>query len=125
MNNDEILNKIYFAIVRHARKGSLITFGNLARECGLIWPDDRYNLYSYLDKLMDISAERDWPVVSVIVVKRGDLESGKIGGTTLDGLITAAKNSGYPIGDRDNFVEEQMRRTFEWALTAPDNLTSE
>lgn len=123
LNNDETQNKIYTAIVRRARKECLITFGDLATECGLKWPHDRYKLYSYLDDLLDISAKRNWPAFTVIIVTREGFESDKLEGAALDGFLTAAKDRGYTIGQPDKFVEEQTRLTFEWAHTALDNLT--
>lgn len=125
MINDEAQNKIYSAIVRRASKECLITFGELATECGLTWPDDRYNLYNYFDELLDISFKRNWPAITVIVVTREGIESDKLEGAALNGFLTAAKNSGYTIGESDKFVEEQMRLTFDWAHTAPDNVASD
>lgn len=125
MNNDEILNRVYSAIVHQARKGSFITFGDLARECDLIWPDDRYSLYKYLDDLLYISYECNWPAITVIVVTAENFESGDITEDTLEGFITAARKGGYTIGDPDDFAEDQRRSTFKWAQIAPDDLNLE
>ena len=116
------LEKPYRAILDAARNGRFISYGDLAKANDAKWQTVRYEMNRHLGDLVEIAAERGWPMSSAIVVNQDNIESGKLEGKTRDGFINAAKEFGFDVSDPKAFVEEQQQAMFDWADTAPDEL---
>lgn len=116
------LQKTYAAIIAAARARHFISYGQLAEASDVPWTRARRAVPHQLGRLIKISQERGWPLLSAIVVNKEDLESGKLAGKAREGFISAARGSGYDVSDPDAFVESQQRKLFDWAPAAPDRL---
>ena len=123
MPNRLDLKKTYRAILDAARNERFISFGDLARANSIEWQQVRREMNRHLGSLVEIAAARDWPALSVIVVKQNDVETGNLSGKTRDGFIKAAKAFGYEVSDPAAFVEKQRQEMFDWAGQAPDELS--
>ncbi len=116
------LQTTYSAILAAARENHFISYGDLAKANGAIWKNVRYKMNTHLGDLVEIAAERGWPMPSSIVVNQGNLKSGTLDGTAREGFITAAKEFGFDVDDPADFVEKQQQKMFDWAPNAPDDL---
>ena len=116
------LQTTYRAILDAARRGNFISYGDLAMANGAVWNKVHYKMNHHLGELVKLAAERNWPMPSAIVVNKGDLRTGKLEGRSREGLIKAAKESGFDVQDPEAFVEKQQQAMFEWAPEAPDDL---
>ena len=116
------LQTSYRTILDAARRGNFISYGELAKANGADWSKVRFKLNGHLGELVKLAAERNWPIPCAIVVNQGDLRTGKLEGSARQGLINAAKESGFDVQDPEAFVEKQQEAMFEWALEAPDDL---
>lgn len=119
------LSRSYKAILRAARSGSFLTYGDIAAANDAPWQKVRRLVPNHLGSLVVLAHERGWPMLSSIVVNKQNLDSGEISGKALDGLLGAAEMIGEDVDDPENFVREQQRLVFEWAKTAPDELNIE
>ena len=116
------LQTTFSAILGAARERRFISYGDLAKANGAAWKNVRYKMNSHLGHLVEIAAERNWPMPSAIVVNQGNLKTGKLDGTAREGFITAAKDYGFDVDDPAVFVEKQQQAVFDWAPNAPDDL---
>ncbi|MGR3565010.1 MAG: AAA family ATPase [Heliomarina sp.] len=116
------LNTTYKAILAAAREHRFISYGDLAKANGAHWQNVRYKMNSHLGDLVQIAAERKWPMPSSIVVNQANLKTGTLDGTAREGFITAAKEFGFEVDDPAAFVEQQQQSMFAWAPDAPDDL---
>jgi 5-methylcytosine-specific restriction enzyme B len=116
------LQTTYSAILEAARGHHFISYGDLAKANGVSWQNVRYKMNTHLGDLVQLAAERGWPMPSSIVVNQNNLTTGKLDGTAREGFVTAAKEFGFDVDDPAAFVEKQQQAMFEWALDAPDNL---
>lgn len=112
----------YRAIVDSARKKQFISYSDLAAANSANFPKVRYKLNSQLGELMSLAVEREWPILSSIVVSKPNLDSGTLEGTALEGFVDAARKLGFTITDSLEFVEKQQKAVFNWASDAPDDL---
>lgn len=116
------LNKSYRAILAAARQGKFITYGDVAAASGAEWKKARRPIPPHLDRLVKISHERGWPLISSIVVNRDNLESGLLEGESLSGFLAAVKKLGFTFDDPKAFLRAQQQAVFEWAKAAPEEL---
>ena len=116
------LQTTYRAILDAARKSQFISYGDLARANGAKWDEVRFKMNQHLGDLMELAAERDWPLLSSIVVSQGKVDTGTLDGAAQKGFVGAARDLGFDIPDPEAFVKEQQRKIFEWAVDAPENL---
>ena len=121
-NDHEELKKIYRFLIQRARSKKYVSFGQLAEVLGREWNEVRFKIPGYLGELLVICKKQNWPAFSAIVVKKEDIESGNLADGTLKGLVSGAKDAGFDFGDSAEFVKEQQRLIFEWAVSAPDEL---
>ena len=61
-------------------------------------------------------------MLSAIVVRQGDVETGALDGESLKGFLAAANMVGVKVDDPQAFCRVQQKAVFEWAKTAPDEL---
>ena len=66
------INKSYKAILAAARAGRFITYGAVAAASDVEWKKARRPLPQQLDDLVRISHERNWPLITAIVVNQGE-----------------------------------------------------
>ena len=116
------INKTYKAILAHARQGRFVTYGDLAAASGVEWRKARLPLPHQLGQLVRVAHERGWPLLSAIVVNRGQVDTGALEGESLAGFLAAAQMVGLKVEDPQAFLREQQKAVFEWAKTAPDEL---
>ncbi len=117
------LNKTYCAILNAARNKRFISYADLAKANNAKWKKVRRTLFPHLGELMKISTERNWPLLSSIVVIKKNIENGELHGSARDGFINAARKNGHDIGDPSAFIKEQQQAVFKWAKDAPDVLS--
>lgn len=116
------INTTYRAILEAAREHRFISYSELAKANNVDWQKKRYDLFRQLGDLIEISAGREWPLPSSIVVNQSSVETGALEGTARDGFINAAEQLGYDVSDPDAFIKEQQDGMFAWAATAPNKL---
>ena len=116
------LQTTYGAILKAARQGQYISYGALAKANGESWSKVRYKLNDHLGDLMVLAVQREWPILSAIVVSQPNLDTGTLKGTALEGFIGAARQLGFEVGDPQAFVADQQQALFDWATEAPDDL---
>ncbi|MHC9237383.1 AAA family ATPase [Pseudooceanicola sp. 502str34] len=116
------LQTTYSAILAAAREHHFISYGDLAKANGAAWQNVRYKMNTHLGDLVQLAAERGWPMPSAIVVNKGNLKTGTLDGSAREGFITAAKEFGFDVDDPAAFVERQQQAMFNWATDAPDDL---
>ena len=123
MSDQLDLRKTYRAILDAARDKRFISYGELAKANDANWQSVWREMNRHLGDLVEIAAERDWPMPSAIVVPQDNTETGVLDGKARDGFINAAKEFGFDVSDPAAFVEQQQQAMFDWAETAPDELT--
>ena len=122
MDDSLDLQITYRTILDAARQGKYVTYGALVKANGAKWQKARYKLNSQLGELMELAAQRDWPLPSSIVVDRANHKTGTLSGRALKGFAGTARGLGFDIQDPRAFVKEQQQRMFAWAVEAPDEL---
>lgn len=88
------INKTYKAILAHARQGRFVTYGDLAAASSVEWRKARLPLPHQLGRLVRVAHERGWPLLSAIVVNRGQVDTGALEGESLAGFLAAAQMVG-------------------------------
>lgn len=116
------LQTTYSAILEAARTRRYISYGELAQANDVDWKKARLPLPGHLDKLIQISAQRDWPIITAIVVNQEHLDKGTLEGSAADGFIKCARDNGYEVLDPEDFIKAQQQAVFNWAPSAPDDL---
>ena len=116
------INKTYKAILAAAREGRFTTYGDLAAASEVEWSRARYRLPQQLGQLVKIAHTRGWPMLSAIVVRQGDVETGKLEGESLTGFLAAVKMIGVEVDDPQTFYRSQQQAVFEWSNKAPVEL---
>jgi hypothetical protein len=116
------ITKTYAAILEAARRRRFVSYGALAKASGVPWARARHPLFQQLGRLVKIGHDRGWPLLSAIVVNDGDVDTGALRDTTLQGFLAAARSVGLDVADPKALVKEQQRKLFDWAPTAPDTL---
>lgn len=119
------LQTTYAAILTAARSRKFISYGELAEANNEEWKKVRLPLPGHLDKLIQISAQRKWPIITAIVVNQGNVGDGSLEGAAADGFIRCAIENGYEVTDPAEFIKAQQQEVFDWAPTAPDSLELE
>ena len=103
-------------------KDVFVTYGDLAAASSVEWRKARLPLPHQLGRLVYVAHERGWPLLSAIVVNRGQVDTGALEGESLAGFPAAAQMVGLKVEDPQAFLREQQKAVFEWAKTAPDEL---
>ncbi|MFY8092786.1 MAG: AAA family ATPase [Niveispirillum sp.] len=116
------INKTYKAVLNSARKGRFITYEEVASASNLELRRARRLIPSHLDRLVHISHDRGWPLISAIVVSKKNLQTGRLEGKSLSGFMASVNKLGTLVNDPQSFLQEQQKAVFEWAKTAPDEL---
>lgn len=116
------INKSYKAILAAARAGRFITYGAVAAASDVEWKKARRPLPQQLDDLVRISHDRNWPLITAIVVNQESVATGKLEGDALSGFLAAVKKIGVPVDNPQAFLDAQQKAVFAWAKTAPDEL---
>ena len=122
MDDSLDLQTTYRAILDAARQGKYVSYGALAEANGAEWAKVRYKLNSQLGDIMELAAERGWPIPSAIVVDKANLETGTLSDSAVKGFVGAARDLGFDVRDPQAFIAEQQRAMFAWAKGAPDEL---
>ena len=84
-----------FAVLPRARAGRFITFGDVAKAKGATLPEIRRAMSRHLGGLVELSADRGWPMPRAIVVKRQNRETGSLGSDAREGSIDATGRFGF------------------------------
>ncbi|WP_292615443.1 AAA family ATPase [Mesorhizobium sp.] len=116
------IGKTYQAILAAAREHRFVTYKELAEASGVEWNRAWRALPTQLGQLAAIAHERGWPLLSAIVVKQENIDTGKLDGDSLKGFLSAADMVGLEVADPESFVSDQQAQVFEWAKTAPEQL---
>ena len=105
----------YRMIVAAARERRVIHYEDITDAHGMEMERVLTHLFRHLDKVLEVSFERDWPALTAIIVPvRTDHLSGK----GLEGFCESARRAGYEFDDCETFAREQMEAVFDWAPTA-------
>lgn len=120
---------VYKAILKAARKGNYITYGEIGAE---IAPDTPWSVLWHpiirqLDILVEECAKNNWPIITSIVVNKEYKRTGDLSENSLKGFMSPVNRLNLaPNADPRQYLKRQQVKTFEWALNrAPANLDSE
>lgn len=116
------INNSYRAILRAARAGHFVAYGDIAAANDVDWSRARRPMPAHLDRLLQICHTRGWPLITSLVVSRENLASGRLEGESLSGFIAGVRRLGISIDDTSAFLHEEQQKVFAWARTAPDEL---
>lgn len=119
------LETAYETIIAAARQKKYLTYGDLAKSQGVEWGTNRNQIFQQLGKLLGEAYEKNWPLLSAIVVNQKHITDGQLEGTALTGFIKEVKKLGIIVDDPAAFFKAEQTRVFEWAPTAPETLQSE
>ena len=121
--------KLYEVILSSARSGDYISYEDA---CEAVTHDNKFyrgQLIKQLDNLIEECAERDWPMITSIVVnkvKKPNELTGNLKKNALGGFIGPIKSLGIISNENPRaFLKEQQKATFDWAEGAPDTLDPE
>lgn len=116
------ISRTYAAIVAAARARRFITYVEVAKASGVEWAKAYRPIGSHLDKLLAAAHRNGWPLLTSLVVRKEDAESGRLTDGARDGFLVGVKRLGITVSDAeaDAFIEAEQRRTFEWAQAAPE-----
>ncbi|HET7925681.1 MAG TPA: hypothetical protein VFL30_12330, partial [Rhodanobacteraceae bacterium] len=116
------ISRTYAAIVAAARQGRFVSYVDLANASRVPWSKARLPIGQHLDKLLAVAKANGWPLLTVNVVRKDDVESGRLTGGAFHGFLSGVKRLGMTVADSeaDAFIRAEQRRTFEWAASAPD-----
>ncbi len=103
------------AVLKAARNGRFISYGELSEASGVEWSTVRYAMNRHLQKLIEYCHRQDWPLISSIVVTKDNLQTGAMDEGTLNGFVAGCKTVGYVIADPEAFLREQQEKVFKWA----------
>jgi hypothetical protein len=106
------------AILGAARRGSFISYGDVAKASGFEWSFTMNRLIpKHLDLVLAKADAQGWPLITAIVVNKQNVRSGKLEERSLIGFVSCARKLGYEVsdGDREAFLGEQQRETFSFA----------
>jgi 5-methylcytosine-specific restriction protein B len=115
----------YKTILAAARQRKFLGYGELAKAQGVEWGANRNQIFAQLGKLLAQAHERNWPLISAIVVNQAHLNDGRLEGAALTGFINDVKRHGVTVDDPEAFLEAEQKRVFDWAPDAPDSLVGE
>ena len=76
-----------------AREGRFISYGELSDASGVEWSKVRYAMNRHLQELIEFCHRKDWPLISAIVVTKGNLETGAMDEGTLNGFVAGCKTA--------------------------------
>lgn len=119
------LETAYQTILGAARQHKFLPYGELAKAQGVDWGVYRNQIYSQLSKLVGEAYDRNWPLLTAIVVAQPHVEDGLLDGPSLDGFIRDVKKRGVAVDDPVAFLKAEQARVFAWAPGAPDTLDAE
>ncbi|MBS1164019.1 MAG: hypothetical protein H6R00_44 [Proteobacteria bacterium] len=108
-------DKTLHAVLKAARAGNYLSYGQLAQESGVDWAKKRYAMTSHLAGLLEFSHRKGWPLIGAIIVNQQKLKSGEMDPATRKGFATAATDLGYAVVDDVTFMRDQQQAVFDWA----------
>jgi hypothetical protein len=106
------------AIRAVAERRRFTTYGLVAAANGLSWRQARRRIDPHLFALCRWARERDWPLLSALVVDRPALATGAMTGRPLVGFVRAAERLGcvgavaLPAAE---FLRREQELVFDWA----------
>ncbi len=116
------INHSYRVIIKAAREGHFITYGEVAAASEVEWKRARRPMPAHLDRLLQACHARGWPLITSLVVSKENLESGALEGESLSGFVAGVRKLGVTIDDPAAFLRQQQQEVFAWAKSAPDEI---
>lgn len=116
------INDSYRVILKAAREGHFITYGDVAAASAAEWKRARRPMPAHLDRLLQICHTRGWPLITSLVVSRENLDSGALEDESLSGFVAGVRKLGIAIDDPAAFLRQEQQKVFAWAPAAPDEL---
>lgn len=116
--------RTYAAIVEAARARRFLTYVDVAQASGVPWSKARYPIGQHLDRMLAIAQRHGWPLLTSIVVRKDDAQTGRLTDGARTGFLQGVRRNGIEVADEDAdaFISQEQQRTFEWASSAPDTL---
>lgn len=102
-------------ISQAAKEGRFLSYKELADASGADWNQVHYAMNKHLWKLVEYSHLVYKVIFSSIVVKKANVNCGRMEPETLKGFIAAARFLDYTVTDEIAFLKDQQSRVFTWA----------
>ena len=115
----------YKTILQAARQRKFLAYGELAKAQDVEWGSSRNHIFAQLGKLLGLAYEKNWPLLSAIVLNQAHLADGLLEGAALTGFINDVKRKGIVVDDALAFLKAEQYKVFDWAPTAPDGLDAD
>jgi len=116
-------DKTLRAVLKAARAGNYLSYGQLAQESGVDWSKKRYAMNGHLSDLLEYAHRKGWPLLSAIVVNQQKVKTGEMDAAGRKGFVAAATSLGYVVDDDVAFMREQQQVVFDWAKTFQEPTT--
>lgn len=108
------------AILRSARKREFLTYGDVARENGVVWSKAYRPIAAHLDEVMRLAHARNEPLITAIVVNEAGRRTGALDDNSRKGFIEGARRLGIEPTNAQSFLRQQQLNTFEAAKDLAD-----
>ena len=115
------IEKSLAALIASAKRREFISYGELAEANGVSWTQARHRMngkHGHLDDILAYCHSNGMPLLTAIVVQKGNLATGDMDSFTLDGFIEGVQRLGVPVTDAGEFLWDCQKQCFDWAQTA-------
>jgi hypothetical protein len=103
-----------------ARERRFVSYKDIADASGADWTRVRYLVNGHLWDLVDWGASSGVPMLSAIVVDKGNVDTGRKEPSGLKGFTDAARLLGHRVDDPETFHRQQQDACFAWAALTTD-----
>ncbi len=107
------LEKTLTCVVAAAKARSFVSYKQVAEASDVSMTKAFLRLPDHLRELCDYGLSKNLPLLSAIIVKVEEVETGKMTGKAKDGFIKAARAMGFEVDDEDAFISAQQAKVFE------------
>jgi len=101
-------------ITAAAKERRYVSYGEIAENSGVSWNVARRPMPRHLAHLCEYAHQKGWPLLSSIVVNKENVKTGELRPDSLEGFIKEARVLGYLVTDKQAFLRDQQRKTFDW-----------
>lgn len=100
------------AVIEAAGRREYVTYQAVAKINDVEWSKSRFAMNHHLWGIASHCVEKDWPLLTALIVNQAGKNTGKMAATTLKGFVETARDLGYEIDDDKEFLLEQQEACF-------------
>lgn len=114
--------KTLSAVHKAARERRFLSYKELSDISGAAWSKVHWAMNGHLDDLLEYCHRRGLPLLSALVVNKGNVATGEIDEEALKGFVSGVRRLGYEVVSEREFFREQQRLAFDWGSSEPEPL---